>query len=546
MKITIAQINPVVGDIEGNLRKIFSACESGALEKSDLVVFPEMALCGYPPRDLVERDWFVDAIEKGLKKIQTFSKKLSGTGILVGAVVRTGRTVGKQLYNSAVLFYRGKKVFQQNKSLLPTYDVFDEARHFEPSADVNTVSFKGKKLGITICEDAWNAPSGPFKKLYKMNPVDILARKGADVIINISASPYQMDKEKLRLEIFSYHARKYGRPFIFVNQVGANDELIFDGTSMAADEKGKVVFSCPSFEEKIVTIDMKAGGRRSGYAPLDKVEAVHNALCLGISDYVKKCGFKKVVLGLSGGIDSAVVCCLAADALGAENVMGVTMPSPYSSKGSIEDSRELAKNLGVDFKVIPISGVFSCYLKGMEEEFRGYEPNIAEENIQARIRGNILMALSNKFGYLVLSTGNKSEVSVGYCTLYGDMSGGLSVISDVYKTFVYKLAKYINRKREMIPEAIITKVPSAELRPDQTDQDTLPPYPVLDKILYYYIDEKISPEKIIRKGFDRKTVEWVVRTVDRSEYKRRQAAPGLKITFKAFGIGRRMPIAAKY
>jgi len=546
MKITIAQLNPVVGDIDGNIEKILHTAKQAKKDRSDLIVFPEMFLCGYPPRDLLKRAWFIKQVSTAIKKVTALSKGFPTQGFLIGAVKENPNKTGKPLYNCALLIFKGKILFQKNKSLLPTYDVFDEDRYFEPDNNNSVVEFKGKKLGISICEDAWNIPKLYPKQFYKMDPIAIQAKSGADLFINISASPFHMDKEKLRYRSLKYHSRKHHVPFILVNQVGANDELIFDGRSMVTDAKGRMTAVCPLFQECVTTIDTERKGKSLDYKPHDKVASVHGALVLGLKDYVRKCGFKKVILGLSGGIDSALVGTLAVSALGPENVLGISMPSPYSSKGSIEDSRKLAKNLGIDFKVLPITDVFWSYKNTLQKEFQGLPEDITEENIQPRIRGNILMALSNKFGTLVLSTGNKSELSVGYCTLYGDMTGGLSVISDVPKTLVYKLARYINKNKEIIPKAIIKKIPSAELKPEQKDQDTLPPYPVLDKILYYYIDEKLSPSKIIQKGFDKKTVNWTVRAVDHNEYKRRQAPPGLKITAKAFGVGRRMPIAAKF
>jgi NAD+ synthase (glutamine-hydrolysing) len=547
MKVDIAQLNPVVGDIKGNQLKIVNTLSQCSKAGSDLVIFPELFLVGYPPKDLLERPWFIEKTQHAIQELTQISAQYPKTGILFGAPLLTGKDVGKGLYNSAVLIYQGRIIADQHKSLLPTYDVFDEMRYFDPAPEINTTVFKGETLGISICEDAWNEPElWPKGKIYPLDPVEILARKRATILINISASPFYMGKEEIRYRLIRNHARKHRLPFVFVNQVGSNDELIFDGRSLCLDRAGEPIAVFPSFREHVQEIDTSLPGMPGLYAPQDKVESIYEALVLGTRDYMRKCSFSKAVIGLSGGIDSAITCCLAKEAIGKENVLAVSMPSPYSSKGSIEDSRRLAANIGIQFKVIPVNEIFDAYLDILKGHFAGREVDVTEENIQARIRGNILMALSNKFGYLVLSTGNKSELAVGYCTLYGDMSGGLAVISDVPKTMIYDLANYINRKSEIIPRAIIEKAPSAELRPNQVDQDTLPPYPILDKILYYYIEEFSSVEEIIKLGFDPETVKWVARTVEKNEYKRKQASPGLKVTTKSFGAGRRMPIAAKY
>jgi NAD+ synthase (glutamine-hydrolysing) len=546
MKITIAQLNPIVGDISGNLAMITETMAKIAPERPDLVVFPELFLVGYPPRDLVERNWFIAKVQQAIEELAKASSQYPETGLLVGAPVPTGRATGKRLYNSAVLIHRGQILLNQPKSLLPTYDVFDEARHFDPAPELAVVPFKGETLGISICEDAWNDQDfWPMGKMYDFDPIGKLVSLGATLLINISASPFHVGKEELRYNLIRNHALRHKLPFVFVNQIGGNDELVFDGGSMSFDRAGDPITLCRYFEEQIETVETNNPGHPELYQPLDRIESVYQALTLGIRDYLKKCGFRQAVIGLSGGIDSALTACLAVAALGKENVLGITMPSFYSSGGSVADSEMLARNLGIDFKVIPISPVYNAYLETFKEHFAGREPDVTEENIQARIRGNILMAFSNKFGYLALSTGNKSEMAVGYCTLYGDMSGGLSVISDVPKTMVYELSRYINRNSELIPPAIIDKAPSAELRPNQRDEDTLPPYPVLDQILYYYIEEGYSVEDLIGLNFDPETVKWVVRTVDRSEYKRKQAAPGLKVTSKAFGVGRRMPVAKR-
>ena len=546
MKITLAQLNPTVGDIRGNLAKVRQTLSQCSKDSPDLVVFPELFLVGYPPRDLLERPSFIARTDEAIRELSEVSQKYPQTGIIVGAPQPGQLSTGKGLHNSALLIHQGRLLFTQHKSLLPTYDVFDEARYFDPAADDPVVEFKGQILGLSICEDAWNDPTLWHPPTYSYDPIEVLAEKGANLIINIAASPFHRGKEKLRYDIVRSHATKHRIPFLFVNQVGANDELIFDGRSICLDGAGDLIAILPPFVEQVETISVNGTGIRDPYVPQEEIASVHQALVLGVRDYMDKCGFSSAILGLSGGIDSAVTCCIAVEAIGAENVVAVTMPGPYSSTGSIEDSRKLAENLAIRFEVIPISPAYEAYIKSLQDHFKGREPDITEENIQARIRGNILMALSNKFGHLVLSTGNKSELAVGYCTLYGDMSGGLSVIADVPKTMVYELAQYMNRDSNRIPQEIINKPPSAELRENQTDQDTLPPYEALDQILHYYVDEHYSMADLLQHNFDPETVEWVIRTVDRNEYKRRQAVPGLKVTSKAFGMGRRMPIAAKF
>ncbi len=545
MKIVIAQLNPVVGDVEGNIDKIFSVLERTKDQQPDLLVFSELFLVGYPPRDLLERRWFIEKAQAAIETIKDHSKHYPATGILFGAPIPTAKDTGTGLYNAALLVYQGKLIFTQHKSLLPNYDVFDEARYFDTAAEVQVVEFKGEQLGVSICEDAWSDPELKLKRNYDHDPIETLIDKGAKVLINISASPFTVGKENVRFDLIRRHVEKHKVPFIYVNQVGGNDELIFDGRSMCLDARSNLVTVLAGFEEQTQLIELGAAGSRQQLDAEEPIESMYKALVLGLRDYVRKCGFSKVVLGLSGGIDSAVVCCLAVAALGRENVLGVTMPSQYSSEGSVDDSRKLAENLGIEFKQIPIAPIYQAYIKTMTDHFAGQEQDTTEENFQARIRGNILMALSNKFGSLLLSTGNKSELAVGYCTLYGDMSGGLSVISDVPKTMVYEIAHFINRDAEVIPNDTITKPPSAELKPGQVDQDTLPPYEDLDRILRYYIDEGWSVQEIINQGFAPDVVHWIVRTVDRNEYKRRQAAPGLKVTTKAFGVGRRIPIAMR-
>ncbi len=546
MKITLAQLNPIVGDISGNLEKVFSTMKNLASEKPDLVVFPELFLTGYPPRDLLERKAFLARCSKAIELLIEESIKYSETAIIMGVPWPSDREFGKRLYNSALMIFRGEILLNQHKSLLPTYDVFDESRYFDAAKEIYTIPFKGEVLGISICEDMWNDPELWVNRNYPKDPVRELNNSGATIHLNISASPFDLGKEIIRFKIVENHVKKYKTPFVFVNQVGANDELIFDGRSMYMDASGNLKTLLPSFSEGIVTIDTDLHDDSRVFIKENRLKDLHDALTLGVRDYFRKCGFKKAVIGLSGGIDSAVTCAIAQIALGSENVLGITMPSPYSSRGSVDDSRKLADNLGIEIKTIPISDIYSSYRHTLDPFFLHLEEDTTEENIQARIRGNLLMAFSNKFGHLVLSTGNKSELAVGYCTLYGDMAGGLAVISDVPKTMVYELAEYINREKEIIPRATIDKPPSAELKPDQTDQDSLPPYDVLDELLHCYVDLGYSASKMEDLEYDNEIIRWVIRAVDRNEYKRHQAAPGLKVTSKAFGVGRRMPIAAKY
>lgn len=557
MRVTMAQRNPVVGDIRGNADQVAAVYREAAKAGSDLVVFSELFLVGYPPKDLLERGWLIDKVQLALQNLAGLTRGYPDTALLVGAPVRTGHQSGKGLYNAAVLLSGGQIEAVRAKSLLPTYDVFDEARYFDPSPDVGTIVYKGERLGVTICEDAWNDPDfWPTDRMYHFDPVGELARQGATILINIAASPFGQGKAELRRRLMQNHADKHRLPFIYVNQIGGNDELIFDGGSMAINAGGSAIHRGAFFREEVVTVDTGAAlfgldviapkGQADVTSKADEIADVHEALVLGIRDYMHKCGFAQAVVGLSGGIDSAVVACLAAAAVGGANVLGISMPSMYSSAGSVDDSRDLAERLGVPFTVIPIGEIHQVYADTLTPHFADRAVDATEENIQARIRGNLLMAFSNKFGHLLLSTGNKSEMAVGYCTLYGDMSGGLSVLADVPKTVVYELARYINRHDEVIPLAIIDKPPSAELRPDQKDQDSLPPYPLLDAILQLYVEEGLAREAIVARGFDFDTVTWVIQAVDRNEYKRNQAAPGLKVTTKAFGVGRRMPLAARH
>ncbi len=546
MKITMAQLNPVVGDLAGNKSAIASTYEAAAKTGSDLVVFPELFLTGYPPWDLLERSWFIEKASNAVQELAAMTASHPETGLLFGAPRPALTGEGKPLYNSAIFACGGRVLLEQHKSLLPTYDVFDETRYFAPAPEIRTLAFKGEVLGITICEDAWTDPGlWPKGMLYDVDPVSVLAGRGATLFVNISASPFHAGKEEIRFGLIRGHARKHGRPFVFVNQVGANDELVFDGRSFAFDGRGEPVAVGAAFGEDVRTVETQRAGTPGLYTPLGTIESIHEALVLGLRDYMRKCGFGKAVIGLSGGIDSAVTCCLAAAAIGPENVLAVTMPMPFSSAGSVDDSITLAGHIGIRCVKLPIGAVYEAYIAALAPHFAGSAADTTEENLQARIRGNVLMAFSNKFGHLVLSTGNKSELAVGYCTLYGDMSGGLALLSDVPKTMVYELAGYINRKGERIPRAVIDKPPSAELKPGQLDSDTLPPYPVLDAILHEYVEELRSVDEIVGLGFEREIVRRVAVLVDRNEYKRAQAALGIKVTTKAFGVGRRMPIAAK-
>ncbi|MFW6221046.1 MAG: NAD+ synthase [Fibrobacterota bacterium] len=546
MKIGICQLNPIMGDIEGNTQRIAQILDQTAQEKPDLLVFPELYLQGYPPRDLLEHKWFIRDGLSALDRLCDLSRSFPRTGILTGIALPDALPNGKGLFNAAVLVDNGCIPFHQNKSLLPSYDVFDETRYFDSAPQISTFEYKGETLGITICEDAWNGVTMGDRNLYSFDPVEYLAEKGASLFINISASPFHVNKERQRFSLIQTHARKHKIPFVFVNQVGGNDELIFDGTSMVFDDEGEIRTMLPSFSESVRIVDTKKLAPRQQMPVFDKITMVHDALVLGIKDYLRKCGFPSALVGLSGGIDSAVTCALAVKALGAENVTGVAMPSRYSSDGSVKDAQALANNLGISFKIIPIESMYAPYLETLQPHFGNRKADVTEENLQARIRGNLLMALSNKFGSLLLATGNKSEIAVGYSTLYGDMNGGMSVISDLPKTMVYDIARHINRTTEVIPRQTITKPPSAELRPNQKDQDTLPPYDILDAILTRLIEEGASSEEIIAEGFSSEHVRWIVDAIKKNEYKRRQAATGLKVTPKAFGQGRRFPIAARY
>lgn len=543
MKIALAQFNPTVGDLSGNAARILSLAEKAVARGAQLAVFSELCLCGYPPQDLLERPAFIDSNSKELKEL---AKKLPLAAV-VGYAGRVKKGRGKAIANKAALLCGGRIVFEQNKMLLPTYDVFDESRYFQPAEKQSVYEFSNQQLGVTICEDVWNDKNFWPNMLYERDPVTELVAQGSTLLLNISASPYTIDKRWLRFDMLKSVAKTHHRPVIYVNQVGGNDNLIFDGASLALTADGKIAAQALAFEEDLVMFDTETGQGEIHPQPKQEIEYAYRALVLGTRDYVSKCGFKRVLVGLSGGIDSAVVAAIAVDALGAANVQGVSMPGPFSSAGSKDDAKALAHNLAIELIPLPIGGVFDAYRKALAPAFGDRPADVAEENIQARIRGNYLMALSNKFGSMVLSTGNKSELAVGYCTLYGDMAGGLAVISDVPKLMVYELARLINRERELIPNATIDKPPSAELRPDQKDEDSLPPYDVLDRILKAYIEDLKSPQDIADKyGFELKLVKDIALLVDRSEYKRKQAAPGLKITSRAFGFGRPFPIAQRF
>jgi len=544
VKIALAQIDTTIGDFAGNVELIVKYSQCARDRGADLVVFPELALCGYPPRDLVEKPGFIARSQNELLRLAALLPPIPA---LVGYVRRSQTNQGKQVANAAAWLEGGKVAVDYAKILLPFYDVFDESRYFEPGTCVCVHTFKGIRVGITICEDIWNDKHFWTKRLYTRDPVEECAAAGANLLLNIASSPYNTEKIQLRYDMLRTIAAKQGIPVAYVNHVGGNDQLLFDGSSLAFNARGELAARARAFAQDLVIFDTGDGAGEIRPGPECEAAEIYSALCLGVRDYVQKCGFKKVLVGLSGGIDSSLVATLAADSLGPQNVLGVGMPGPYSSLGSIRDAEALARNLGIEFRVIPITPMFESYLATLTPAFAGAAPDVTEENIQARIRGTILMALSNKFGSLLLTTGNKSELAVGYCTLYGDMAGGLAVIADVPKTTVYTLARYINRSGERIPQACLDKPPSAELRPNQTDQDSLPPYEVLDAILKAYIEEHRSVDEIASlQRLDPALVRRTVRMVNAAEYKRQQAPPTLKVTAKAFGMGRRYPIAQKF
>lgn len=543
MKIALGQINPIIGDFAGNSAKIIAYAQRARSQGAGLAIFPELSVCGYPPRDLVERASFVEHNHEAAEHI---AAETHGIAVICGLVTPAHAETGKSVMNSAALLMDGRIKFVQSKMLLPTYDVFDEVRNFAPARSQVLFPFCGKQMALTICEDAWNDKHFWNRQLYSIDPVEALVRAGGNFVLNISASPFWAGKRELRRDMLATIAKNDRVPVVFVNQVGGNDSLVFDGSSLVFDREGNVVAQGKSFEEDLVFFesDTLIGDI---HEQIDGEEAsVYCALVLGTRDYVRKCDFRQVIVGLSGGIDSALTAAIAVDAVGAENVTGVGMPGPYSSEGSLSDARELAQNLSIRFEVLNIGKIFESYKSTLREAFKGCPEDVTEENIQSRIRGSLLMALSNKFGALVLSTGNKSELGVGYCTLYGDMVGGLAVINDVPKTMVYRLCHYVNSRKPVIPRATLEKAPSAELRANQKDTDTLPAYEVLDAILEDYVEDSRSAEDISRRhGFDLALVKDVIRMVERNEYKRQQAAPGIKISPKAFGYGRRFPIAAK-
>ncbi len=543
MKIALAQINTTIGDFTGNAEKIVTFAQRAKAAGAELVMFPELSICGYPPRDLVENPAFV---AKNQQTAERIAAETAGIAVICGLVTPAHAETGKSVMNSAALLADGRIQLMQSKMLLPTYDVFDESRNFAPAQKQEMFAIGGSRVALTVCEDAWNDKSFWNRRLYGVDPVEELMRSGGEVLLNISASPFYVHKQELRRKMLASIAAKYKVPVVMVNQVGGNDSLVFDGSSMAIAPDGTVKAQAKCFEEDLVMFDTATLAGDMHVCEQGSDADAYSALVLGTRDYVRKCGFQRAIIGLSGGIDSALTATIAADALGPQNVIGVGMPGPYSSRGSIDDARALAANLGIRFELIRITDIFDAYINALKPVFAGREQDVTEENIQARIRGALLMAMSNKFSALVLSTGNKSELAVGYCTLYGDMVGGLAVISDVQKTMVYRLSEYVNSHKPVIPRATIEKPPSAELRPDQKDSDTLPEYAVLDAILEDYIEDNKTPEQIASaRGFELALVRKVVRMVERAEYKRQQAAPGLKISEKAFGVGRRFPIAAR-
>jgi NAD+ synthase (glutamine-hydrolysing) len=549
MRFAFAQLDLTIGAFDANFEAIRRAVVEAREQSAELVVFSELATIGYPPGDLLERP---DVVSRNLRQLDRIASLTDDRlGILIGFVDRNPSGIGKLLHNAAALCVGGRVVDRYHKCLLPTYDVFDEARYFEPGGDARVLHLHGVRLGVSVCEDVWADPDLGGRSLYHRDPVMELVDLGADILINVSASPFELGKATQRRDLVRRYAAQSGRFFVYLNQVGGNDELVFDGHSVVVDPTGRVVVRAHDFSEDLLVYDVPTDGSEGSVGELREVadsleEEALRALVLGLRDYLSKCGFRRVVLGLSGGIDSALTAAIAARAVGPENVLGVAMPTRYSSEGSLIDAEALASNLGIDHRVLPIDDVFQAYLDGLAPIFDGLEEDVTEENIQARIRGAMLMALSNKQGRMLLATGNKSELAVGYATLYGDMCGGMAVIGDVPKTLVYRLARHLNRDRETIPESTLQKPPSAELRPGQVDQDSLPPYDVLDRVVAEYVEHNRSVDDIVERGLDRAQVEQVVCLINASEYKRRQAAPAIKITSKAFGLGRRYPIAAHY
>jgi len=541
LKIALAQTDLTIGAFEENTEAIAGLCENALEQGCELIVFPELAITGYPPRDLLERRDFIDGAQAAL---DTLVARIRGIGVLCGTITRNSTGIGKPLFNSAVLFEEGHILHMVHKQLLPSYDVFDEARYFRPGPSSEPADFHGRKIGITICEDIWNEPEFcPWCETYDTDPVDDLAKKGLDFLINISASPFSLNKPATRARIIRGLAARYGVPLLYCNSTGGQDCLVFDGGSFAAGPDGSVFAQAADFSRDLVMLDVEALTGDVKHVSSCPEEQVCRALVMSLRDYTRRCGISRVALGLSGGIDSSLTACLSVEALGSENVLGVLMPSAYTSDESLEDARSLASNLGIKTATLPITPMFDAYVQVLETVFEGRPMDVTEENIQARIRGALLMAISNKLGHMVLSTGNKSELAVGYCTLYGDMSGGYALISDVPKTMVYRLSRFINRKKELIPERVFEKPPSAELRPGQKDEDDLPPYDVLDPILELYLEKRFTPGEIVAEGFDEQVVAKVIRMVDANEYKRVQAPLGPKVTAKAFSCGRRYPVA---
>ena len=548
LRIALAQLDVVIGDFEKNVARMREYLERAKAAGADLVVFPELAICGYPPRDFLE---FRDFIERGHAAAMQLVGDCTDLAAIIGLPTVNPKAEGKNLFNSAWVIQDGKVTATVHKALLPTYDIFDEYRYFEPAREFQTVTVAGKKIALTICEDLWNVEDDP---MYVSCPMDALIREKPDLMVNIAASPFSYDHAEQRKAILLRNVKQYGIPLVYVNHVGAQTEIIFDGGSLAMDRTGTIVSEAAYFEEDLLLVSLENDGQLTATtatditrsAPKEKIERIYRALVLGIRDYFRKQGFRTATLGLSGGIDSAVVTCLAADALGPENVKVLLMPSGFSSEGSVTDSLELIRANGVNHETIPIQPIFDAYLAALQPAFSGLPFNVAEENIQARIRGGLLMAQSNKFGSILLNTSNKSEIAVGYGTLYGDLCGGISVIGDVYKTDVFKLARFLNRDQARIPEAIITKAPSAELRPNQKDSDSLPEYDVLDPILFQYIEKRMSPSALVEMGNDPALVARILRLVNTNEYKRYQTPPILRVSPKAFGMGRRLPIVGKY
>ena len=547
MKVAFAQLNYTIGDFEGNSAKIIAHIEKAKNDGADLVVFSELSVTGYYPHDLLEKKEFIQKAEKAVEKI---AENCIGIAAIIGAPRINENARGKQLFNSAFFLNEGKIQHIQNKTLLPTYDIFDEYRHFEPNREFKIVEFKGEKIAVTICEDLWDelptANEFGKDKLYQVSPMEKLAKLNPDFVVNISASPFSYNQEEWRKNVLINKAKKYKMPILYINQVGAQTELIFDGGSVLIDEKGEIVKELKYFEEDFLVVDTGNIGEKQLQPKAETIEKIHDALVLGIRDYFRKMGFRTATLGLSGGIDSALTLVLAVRALGSENVRVLLMPSKYSSDHSVDDARQLAESLGVQYDIVNIQSSVDAFETGLAPLFAGTTPDVTEENIQARARGIYLMAISNKFGHILLNTTNKSECAVGYGTLYGDMNGGLAVLGDVYKMDVFKLSNFINREREIIPQNTITKPPSAELRPEQKDSDSLPEYHDLDRMLYGYIEMNMSPKEIVEMGFDESVVNRVIRMVNMNEYKRFQAAPILRISSKAFGFGRRMPLVARY